>query len=270
MPIRVLFWNIEKFRGDDPDRAQRVVDHVRETDPDIIGFSEITDKAALRSILQSSLADYDFGITDGVEQIELLAGWRRGGFGQALFTQRREFKADNPWLRPGSLLSVMRDDRFYNFLFLHTDSGRKNKDYNNRQDMFEKIWAMRQRLNQIEGQDSNFLAIGDLNTMGRNARSGAAEITADQEIANLAQDARQAGMELLDKTHPDTWAEVRSNGSIKRASNLDHVIAASHLEIADNIATVRGWVEAGSDAERKTFVETISDHCSVECVINTP
>ena len=93
--MKVLYWNIENFYGDSIERAEKVISHVRETDPDIIGFAEIKDKAALRSILQDELYDYDFGVTDGKEGIELLAGWRRGIFEQVLYTQRREFKVGN-------------------------------------------------------------------------------------------------------------------------------------------------------------------------------
>jgi len=269
MAIRVLFWNIENFFGDDTTRAQKVVDHVRRTNPDVVGFSEIKDKAALRSILQSNLSDYDFGITDGKEGIELLAGWKRGEFGQTLYTQRREFKVGNPDLRPGSLLSVDHGGSIFNFLFLHTDSGTKDKDYNNRQDMFEKIWAMRERLTEIEGQASHFAVLGDLNTMGKGRRGGAPAISAEQEITNLKDDAQSAGMRLLDKSHSNTWARVNVDGKITLKSNLDHVIVSDTLSVEGNdVATVRGWVDVESDAERLDFVEKISDHCSVECVID--
>lgn len=272
MSFKVLFWNIENFKGDDASRAAKVVSHIRESDPDVVGFSEIKDKAALRSILQDNLSDYDFGITDGVEGIELLAGWRQGFFEQALFTQRREFKAGNPFLRPGSLLSVKRIGSFYNFLFLHTDSGRKDRDYSNRQEMFEKIWSMRQRISEIEETDDvRFLALGDLNTMGRQRRGDAAAITGEQEIENLRLDASNNLMTLLDKTHPDTWARVNQSGQVTLASNLDHVIASNSLSMrdfgTDKKVRVRGWVDVASDADRHTFVEEISDHCSIECII---
>ncbi|MDJ0951806.1 MAG: endonuclease/exonuclease/phosphatase family protein [Alphaproteobacteria bacterium] len=270
--MKVLFWNIENFTGANPGRAEKVIRHIREAGADVLGFSEIKDKAALRSILQDSLHDYDFGITDGLQGIELLAGWRRGEFEQALFTQRREFKADNPHLRPGSLLSVKKRGKFFNFLFLHTDSGRKERDYNNRQDMFEKIWAMRKRLEDIEGQESKLIVLGDLNTMGKSARGRSGNITGQEEVEELKRDAANNEMKLFDKSHNNTWARVKSSGEIEMESNLDHVIASNTITLNDlgggTRVRVRGWVNAATDSERLEFVEHISDHCSIECEVS--
>lgn len=262
---RILFWNIENFEGDNGARAEAVVNHIKVANADVLGFSEIKDKAALRSILQESLIDYDFGITDGQQGIELLAGWKKNTFDQALFTQRREFKAGNTHLRPGSLLSIKRASRYLNLLFLHTDSGRKDRDYNNRQDMFEKVWSLRERLSEIEGSSTEMLVLGDLNTMGRQARGDQPEITGNEEIANLAKDSRANGMTLLDKDYGETWAQVNGRGHITLSSNLDHVIATNGLRFTSTPAVmVRGWNNVTSDAERFEFVEKISDHCSIQ------
>lgn len=271
MAFRTLFWNIENYSGD-PARTQTLVQHIQANSPEIVGFSEIKDKAALRSILQESLTDYDFGITDGQEGIELLAGWKRGVFAQALFTQRREFKSGNPFLRPGSLLSVKRNGTFYNVLFLHTDSGRKSTDYANRQDMFERIWSLRERLDEIEEGVSRFLVLGDLNTMGRSASGTNPAVTAADEISNLSNDAQQNGMRLLAKSHPNTWARVNDQGQITLQSNLDHVLVSDSVPLV-NIANgqevlVRGWVDATTDASRLDFVEGISDHSSIEMIVD--
>ncbi|MEM1129746.1 MAG: hypothetical protein AAGH83_04400 [Pseudomonadota bacterium] len=39
------------------------------------------------------LAECDFGVTGGAQDIELMAGWKQGAFQQAIFIQRRAFKA---------------------------------------------------------------------------------------------------------------------------------------------------------------------------------
>ena len=87
---------------------------------------------------------YDFGLSDSKRRLEILVGWKRARFAQALYTQRREFDAKNPNLRPGALCSVRQtgEAAFHNFLFLHTDSGRRKTDYDNRQAMFKKIWKL--------------------------------------------------------------------------------------------------------------------------------
>ena len=271
MAFRTLFWNIENYSGDAA-RTQTLVEHIQTNSPDIVGFSEIKDKAALRSVLQNSLAVYDFGITDGREGIELLAGWKHGVFTQALFTQRREFKTGNPFLRPGSLLSVKRNGAFHNILFLHTDSGRKNSDYSNRQDMFERIWSLRGKLDEIEGGSSRLVVMGDLNTMGRMASGINPSVSADEEISNLGSDAQQNGMRLLNKSHPNTWARVNNQGQITLQSNLDHVLVSDSVPLVTvtngQEVLVRGWVNATTDASRRDFVEGVSDHCSIEIVID--
>ncbi|MFS8184371.1 endonuclease/exonuclease/phosphatase family protein [Pseudovibrio denitrificans] len=264
MSIRALFWNVENYSGSDEVRSRRVLEHIRENDPDVLGFSEIKDKAALRSLLQEGLYDYDFGITDGVEGIELLAGWKRGMFGQALFTQRREFKAGNKYLRPGSLLSLKRDGRFFNFLFLHTDSGTQDKDYRNRQVMFKKIWKLRNRLNEIENANAHFVVMGDFNTMGRDAAEYP-KVSAEDEINGLAEDARRVGMTLLDKSESYTWARLNAAGSFSLRSDLDHVLVSDSLKVLEGgKALVRGWVDVNTSEERKLFINEVSDHCSVE------
>ncbi|MDJ0893658.1 MAG: hypothetical protein QNJ92_00835 [Alphaproteobacteria bacterium] len=272
MSFRILFWNIENYAGD-PVRTETVVGHVKKNTPDVIGFSEIKDKAALRGILHSSLVDYDFGITDGAQGIELLAGWRRGAFEQALFTQRREFKADSPFLRPGSLLSVKRGGVFFNILFLHTDSGRKSKDYTNRQEMFEKVWSLKEKLDDItpDASQARLLVLGDLNTMGRQAGAGLPAISGEQEVANLKADAESNQMKLPPKSHANTWARVDDTGKIELQSNLDHLLATENVTLLDagdgHEVLVRGWVDASGDDARRFFVEEISDHSSIECVV---
>ncbi|MEL6205385.1 MAG: endonuclease/exonuclease/phosphatase family protein [Pseudomonadota bacterium] len=277
MSFRALFWNIENFEGDDPTRLQRVTDHIQATDPDILGFSEIRDKAALRNLLFANLTDYDFGITDGDQGIELVAGWRRGMFDQALYTQRREFKSDNPFLRPGALLSVRLEGLFYNFLFLHTDSGRTTRDYDNRQDMFEKIWSLNETLGDIDLDtpgETRFIVMGDLNTMGRSARAQVAAISGAQEVEDLANDAQDNNMAMTNKTHPKTWADVNNEtGELLRSSDLDHVLVSKDLPLGDaggSETHVRGWVDIDNDPDRRVFVEEISDHASIEVVVTTP
>ncbi|MEM7130243.1 MAG: hypothetical protein AAF702_28190 [Chloroflexota bacterium] len=281
MKFSAMFWNVENFGRyiDDPDkhaqRVARVRDHIRSLDPDLFCLSEIKDKVSLRNLLLEEFVDYDFGITDGNEQIELLSGWRRGKFEQVLFTQRREFKADSTNLRPGSLVSARFGGEFYNFLFLHTDSGRNNRDYRNRQDMFEKIWSLKHTLDDITGgqEPAFFMVKGDLNTMGRSKSGQFLAVSGEQEIADLGEDAQSNGMLLLPKTHDITWRKGPSDPNFE--SNLDHSLATINLEFKllsnatgqqDAPVSVDGWNNLGGD-ERDEFSEFVSDHCSVYCEI---
>jgi len=249
-----------------------VAGHIQGLNPDLFGLSEIRDKVALRSLLMNKLIEYDFALTDGAEGIELLAGWRRNKFQQVLFTQRREFKVGNPQLRPGSAVTARINDEFFNFLFLHTDSGTKSKDYDNRQEMFEKIWNLKVTFDNItEGGDAKFMVMGDLNTMGRRKFGSMPRIFAETEIADLADDSETNGMTLLAKTHDKTWRQGPSQPDFE--SNLDHALATRKISFeelsnatsaAPAIVSVDGWNHLDGD-ERDDFTMNLSDHCSLFC-----
>ncbi|MGD1956029.1 MAG: endonuclease/exonuclease/phosphatase family protein [Sphingomonadales bacterium] len=268
MGIRVLFWNIENFRGDDPVRTRAAADHIREFEPHIVGFSEIGSKRAIRNLMMEQLSDFDFGITDGIQAIELMAGWRRGLFEQALYTQRREFKAGSDGQRPGALLSVKHNGNFINFLFLHTDSGRGKRDYENRREMFSKIPKLQSKLNEIEESQSKFVILGDLNTMGRDALPGEEAVSSEAEITGLSRYMARNDMTLHVKSHRTTFLQYYPNGSIQFNSDLDHVIASDVTPLKDfdggSKVRVRGWNDLNTDAERIDWTETLSDHASVE------
>lgn len=121
MGFSVLSWNVEHFKGGDV-RTRKVADHIKSQNPDVFGLFEI-EGANVQQLMQQHFPGYDFGITDGPETMEILVGWRRGYFNQAIFTQKREFNAGNPSLRPGALLSLRKGNTYFNVLFLHTDSG---------------------------------------------------------------------------------------------------------------------------------------------------
>lgn len=271
MGMRVLFWNIENFRGDDLDRTRIVADHIRAFDPHIVGFSEIGSKRAIRNLMMDELSDFDFGITDGAQRIELMAGWKRGMFEQALYTQRREFKARSDGQRPGALLSVKAGGVFTNILFLHTDSGRTMRDYDNRREMFSKISSLRRTLAEIEGTTSRFVVMGDLNTMGRNSLPGEDEISSDEEITGLARFMARGDMTLHKKSAPKTFLQYRADGTVEFETDLDHVISSDVTqlsEIADGFKVrVRGWNDLATDVERIEWTETFSDHASIEIEI---
>ena len=276
MEIKVLFWNVENFVGG-KNRTEDVKKHILDFEPDIFCLCEIKDKVALRSLLMEELTDYDFGLTDGAQGIELLAGWKRGTFEQTLFTQRREFKASQSMLRPGSLLNAKVKNEWLSFLFLHTDSGRNIKDYQNRQEMFEKIWSMKEVLDVIsDGVASKLVVMGDLNTMGRSKSGQFQGITADKEIEDLGHDANIAIMKLLPKSHDKTLAWGKNtNGDFKEA-DLDHVIKSNNVTLIDfenengekYPVQVSGWVDITDKTEMTEFIEEISDHCSLRIVIS--
>ena len=264
MTFSFLSWNIKKFKAT-PARTQKVVSLIKKYNPDIFGISEFSDKKVARKLASENFKDYDFGITESKREMEILVAYKRTKFDQVIFTQRREFLANNPNLRPGALVSVKQKNHssFDNILFLHTDSGTEEKDHKSRQIMFKKIWSLNNSLKNIPIQKgkSRLVVGGDLNTMGNKDR----DITASQEITKLHNDAQNKGMVLLDKSHSHTWRNTRS-----MKGNLDHVIVSDDLNIQQwffqsDPATsfpiiVDGWVDLPDNAKQKDFVRNISDH----------
>lgn len=268
MPFRALFWNIEDFAGG-AKRTRDVVDHIRQTDPDIIGICEVRNKDALREMIRDDFSDFDFAITDGQQEVELAVGWRRGMFEHAIFTQRREFKASNPDLRPGALLTVRDGGAPFHLLFLHADSGRKLTDYANRQEVFDHVWSLKAALDRIEGDDARLIVMGDLNTMGHDAKGKTKALHGMDEIREVDRRANKKGMNLLNKSHTDTFLQV-NDGKIKFAANLDHVLISHSVslgKIGNARVLVRGWVDGSTDFDKTDFVDHVSDHCSVEVLV---
>lgn len=277
MSFKFMSWNIKHFQGGSQQRLEEVDAHIGAEDPDVFGIIEFQAKDAARKIITKYYPEYNFGMTDSKMQLDFLIGWRRGKFKQVIYTQRREFQAGNINLRPGGLLSFQEQGNtdFTNILFLHTDSGRTKKDYDNRQAMFSKIFSLKKAIEGLTIQNGNarLIVLGDLNTMGRAKTATLPTVPAKDEIDKLEKDAQKAGMRLLTKSHEKTW----SNKSGKQKSNLDHVIASNDLNFSqyyfvDNPANtfeieVYGWNNV-PESDRKSWIEEISDHCALvgECI----
>lgn len=272
MSFKFMVWNVRKFRAATTARIQRVSEHIGAENPDVFGIIEFQAKDAARRIITQHYDSYDFGMTDSKIGLDFLTGWRRGKFKQVIYTQRRDFMAGNINLRPGGLVSFQEQGHtaFTNMLFLHTDSGRKKKDYDARQVMFSKIFHLKNAIQGLAIQNGNarLIVLGDLNTMGRAKTGNMPTVRADQEIADLEQDAMAAGMRFLSKSEDKTW----SNKSGSKKSDLDHVIASNDLQFQqfffDNDPNsifeieVDGWNNLTGNA-RRSWIEKISDHCAL-------
>ena len=272
MKFSVMFWNVRNFgKAENPsqERIKKVADHITDLNPDLFCLCEIWNKDALRLLLTDKLSDYDFAITDGEGDIELLTGWKRGTFQQVLFTQRHRFQEDNQNLRPGALTSIKFNDVFFNFLFLHTKAKADSRAYNYRQAMFRKIWSLKKRLDTLsEGEGTaRFVVMGDLNTAGRRGRN---TISAEQELKTLIEDAEDNGMRMLPKTHENTWRGRLRNRMTE--SNLDHVLATGNVSFHSfhdsekQEVLVSGW-NGLEKQERDEFIKYLSDHSALFCKV---
>ena len=221
----VASWNVEHFKNN-PDRIIRVLQFLKEQNPDVFGLYEV-ESAAVYAALVAQMPNYQFHITEGPQTQEILVGVKKTI--TAFFTQKVAFKSGNTYLRPGALLTVNVDGADYPILFLHTKSSTKPIGLGLRDDMFERAFAFRKTLDKASaaaGQGpANYIFLGDLNTMGM-SYPFEREIMVDFELRKLDDSAKKAKMIRLDKSQPVTWW----NGTRRLdPSNLDHVVAASHL-----------------------------------------
>ena len=129
LPLKFLSWNIEHFNGTGGqdksnrklrlNRVGRVVDVIRGKNADIFGLSEVEGSLVYEKFTQS-MPNYTFNITEGRQSQEILIGVRSGL--TAFFTQRNEFKRNNPFLRPGAFLALRKGDTHLSILFAHLKS----------------------------------------------------------------------------------------------------------------------------------------------------
>jgi len=272
MAFSLLSWNVEEFDGDAAQLSE-VTDHIGSLDPDVFGLFEVED-VDIVDLMRNYLPDYDYSLTDGPQNKEILASVRRHKFDQVVFSQKREFKVCNPYLRPGVLLTLATGEELYNVLFLHTDSGTEARDFGNRYEMYQKAWTLKRtvdRLAEASSVDGKFIVLGDMNTMGMlfpTRRRSDERVAQDEEIGALEEYASRRSMVLLAKELDATFSDGRI------LSDLDHVLATDNISfrvlgqrsVEPFYVGVTGWQQLQGPA-RLDFISNVSDHCSLYCEI---
>jgi exonuclease III len=255
----IASWNVEHFRSQGVDsRVEDVVGFLADQDPDVFALYEVEGKDVF-STLTTLMPDYTFHITEGRQVQEILVGVRHGL--KAFFTQRTEFKSEVSLLRPGALVTVTVDDDSYPLLFLHTKSGTDPRGMGLRDDMLTRAVEFKRTLDRASPDaDANYIFLGDFNLMGMEyAYVREVDIGADKELLKLEREAERHGLRVLDKDEQASWW----GGGTIPASNLDHVVAATHLEFrrfGNAEVTVRGWPKLATESERRAWVTRFSDH----------
>lgn len=265
----VASWNVEHL-GDtgSPQRIANVVGFLQASNPDVIAIYEVEGKHVWRQLLDG-LPGYSWFITEGQNTQEILLGTK--SVLTAFVTQKVEFTSRDAYMRPGALMSIFRDGEIYSLLFLHLASMNDPRGFGLRQDMVDRAFAFKQKVVDAvaaaAGDQPNFIFLGDLNSMGLDyvydqpGGPGTAltrvRALAENEIDRLAYEGAKVGMRRLRKTHDVTWR------SATMQSNLDHVVAADHLQFrqfsgAD--VAVRGWPELATEQEQREWIAAFSDH----------
>lgn len=255
----VLSWNVEHFKGR-PERCSRVVDLIKDRNPDVIALYEVEGSEVFREVSRK-LTSYQFHITEGRQVQEILVGVR--GRIPAFFTQKVAFKSGVSTLRPGAVLTVTIDSVDYTMLFLHTKSGPDPRGFGIRDHMLIRATKFQKTLDRAVGGTANFIFLGDLNTMGMKYPYGRA-VPATDEMRRLRAQASRRGMRVLQKDQDATW--WNGPGSRFPPSDLDHVVATKHLnfrQFSGSDVTVLGWPKVRADdgdAAAGTWIDRFSDH----------
>ncbi|MCK4513888.1 MAG: endonuclease/exonuclease/phosphatase family protein, partial [Spirochaetaceae bacterium] len=262
--LSVASWNVEHFGRRSTSASTKdprdAINFLRTQSADVVAIYEVVGKELFWAITEM-MPHYTFFVTEGQEMQEIMIGIRSPLTG--FVTQRTEFKAGNPGLRPGVLVTVVVGDNLYPFLFLHLKSMTDPRGFGLRDYMLREALSLRKYLDAAAGGQSNHIFCGDLNTMGLDYPYSAHDIAPQDELAELS---RRAGhytkhMRLLSKNRPHTW--LPNGRSTLQPLDLDDVVAASHLRFTEFDAAevdVRGW--AGSEVPLD-WAERYSDHALV-------
>ena len=260
--LSFLSWNVENFHNDST-RVNRVVDVVAKKNPDVFSMYEVKGSAVFNAMV-TKMPAYTFSITESPGVPEILVGVRNNL--TAFVTQKDELQSKVPTLRPGALATIRVGQENFSFLFLHLKSFPQPRDWGLRDDMLQHVASLKRSLDGLvpAGKKSNFVALGDVNTMGlKAAYNNQSDMTGDEELGFI--DARMTanvnGMRRLSKTHHDTWWNGKDN---QNPSALDHIHASQHMVFktfsGNAEVEVSGWVDEPTTAKKKQWINKFSDH----------
>lgn len=262
----VASWNVEHFGANDS-RTNRpkkpiepIIEFLAAQNADVVAIYEVESSVIFSNIVRE-MPNHQFYITEGPQTQEILVGIRNNFSG--FVTQKLEFNSGQPSLRPGVLVTLSIDDAFYPILFLHLKSLPDPKGFGLRDDMLRRALKFRKRLDNADGGRSNYIVVGDMNTMGLDYPYFDHDISPQHEIDELKRRAAHHSkkMRVLEKSHDATFYNGSSSPLPK--TDLDHVIAAEHLQFKSfggKEIDLRGWPQLDSVHEEDEWIASYSDH----------
>lgn len=261
----VLSWNVEHFGAasgsSKPKKdVEPIIDLIAAQNADVVAISEVVGKYVYSPMVKA-LPNHFFFITEGPQSQEILVGVRKTL--PCFFTQQVEFKAKQSTLRPGALVTLQVDGEPYPLLFLHLKSMPDPMGFGLRDYMVDKAVGFRKFLDKAAGGvgKANYIFMGDLNTMGLNLTYSDQDLSGPEEVYRLGRKAGRAKMDIMAKNEPATyWPGSTSNYPV---ANLDHVVAAEHLQFKDfggSPIKVIGWPQESTPAKKDAWAKKFSDH----------
>lgn len=278
--LNIFSWNVEHFNGKGGldkrnrqarlNRVERVANFIASKAPDVFALSEVEGKI-VHSKMTRILPNYVFNITEGRQSQQILVGVKHGL--TAFFTQRNEFKRSNPHLRPSALLTITVDNQNIPILFTHLKSMPSPEGFGLRDAMFLKAFNLKRALDKVAKRNgneaSNFIILGDMNTMGMNYEGKEKDISNDLEVEIVTKRFKRRGMLRIEKNHSTTF----NNGSDSAypQTDLDHVFAAKHLKFkpvtGNGFVDVGGWAKFTDIAKQDKWIEDFSDHAPIRMTL---
>ncbi len=267
----IASWNVEHFgRGKNAHKVDETIQYLAKQAADVVAVYEVESKSVFRPIVKA-MPQHQFHITEGPQTQEILVGIKRGI--SAYVTQKLTFKAGQPTLRPGVLVTVCAGGDFYPLVFLHLKSSPEPKGFGLRDDMIRRAFKFRTALDEVAGGrgKANYIFVGDLNTMGLDYPYKKHDIAGTDEVKEIARLARYRNMRVLTKNAMHTW--WNGSRSTYKPSNLDHVVAADHLKfktINGAEVDVRGWPKEPTDTKKDAWINRYSDHALLFFEVQKP
>jgi exonuclease III len=261
----VASWNVEHFGvpASSQDKTPKkpiapIIDFLAAQNADVVAIYEVRSSVVYRPLM-AAMPDYHFHVTEGPQMQEIMVGVKHNF--TAMVTQKLQFQSGQSTLRPGVLCTLLIDGAYYPMLFLHLKSMTDAKGFGLRDDMLTRAKDFRKTLNEMADDGrANYIFMGDLNTMGLDYPYTAHDISAEKEISELKRRVKYRDMRVLDKNAPFTFRKARPS---ELRGNLDHVVAAEHLQFKDfggAPVDVRGWPALANDLEKDNWNQTYSDH----------
>jgi hypothetical protein len=226
--------------------------------PDVFGLYEV-EGATIFGELVAQMPGYTFQITEGQQTQEILIGVRKGL--TAFITQKTEFRSGTTHMRPGQLVTVVKNGVNYSLLFLHLASGPDPRGMGLRDDMLLRAMEFRRDLDKAYGGpgQARYLFLGDLNTMGCDECAPA--ISSREEVTAVTKRLLAGGVRVVPA---DAGGSELYRGQL---TLLDHALAATAMrELPPNARShMAGACAAGAAAlsarAAKKVRRNLSDHC---------
>jgi hypothetical protein len=212
----------------------------------------------------NGMTNYSFFITEGQNTQQILLGH---GPGVCVFvTQKIEFRSRDAFMRPGALLSVRHAGHDYTLLVFHLASMPDPRGFGLRQDMIDRAFKFKAEIvDQQPPAERNFILLGDLSSMGLDYVYGQSGGRARQPAVARPSQRRARDRPPLLRSRQERYARAQQDThhtwrDDNDRSNLDHVLAASHLQFTKfngKEVAVRGWPQLPSAQAQRQWTTVV-------------